>query len=268
MENDPNQPRILLCAPSNAAIDEVAFRLKCSPAAVAGKLNVVRIGAEKAIGDAVKDITLDSLADKKLNVSTNNTENVEGELSSLFRELNAAKHEINAKQKELVQIVDNSARAQTLSDELRMLKSRRHQVSKQVDQMKEVQKNNRRTMDASRRKARRDVLEEAHVVCSTLSGAGHESLNETEFQMIIIDEAAQAIELSSLIPFKFSCSHCVLVGDEKQLPPTVISMQARFGCDVVCNICSLFFQATKFRYNQSLFVRLQRQSPNAVNLLT
>ncbi|KAL1693704.1 SEN1 N terminal-domain-containing protein [Schizophyllum commune] len=251
MENDPNQPRILLCAPSNAAIDEVAFRLKCSPAAIAGKLNVVRIGAEKAIGDAVKDITLDSLADKKLNVSTTNTENVEGELSSLFRELNAAKHEINAKQKELAQIVDNSARAQTLSDELRMLKSRRHQVSKQVDQMKEVQKNNRRTMDASRRKARRDVLEEAHVVCSTLSGAGHESLNESEFQMIIIDEAAQAIELSSLIPFKFSCSHCVLVGDEKQLPPTVISMQA-----------------TKFRYNQSLFVRLQRQSPNAVNLLS
>ncbi|KAI5896492.1 uncharacterized protein SCHCODRAFT_01200004 [Schizophyllum commune H4-8] len=251
MENDPNQPRILLCAPSNAAIDEVAFRLKCSPAAVAGKLNVVRIGAEKAIGDAVKDITLDTLADKKLNVSTTNTENVEGELSSLFRELNAAKHEINAKQKELAQIVDNSARAQTLSDELRMLKSRRHQVSKQVDQMKEVQKNNRRTMDASRRKARRDVLEEAHVVCSTLSGAGHESLNESEFQMIIIDEAAQAIELSSLIPFKFSCSHCVLVGDEKQLPPTVISMQA-----------------TKFRYNQSLFVRLQRQSPNAVNLLS
>ena len=78
MENDPNQPRILLCAPSNAAIDEVAFRLKCSPAAVAGKLNVVRIGAEKAIGDAVKDITLDSLADKKLNVSTTNTESPVG----------------------------------------------------------------------------------------------------------------------------------------------------------------------------------------------
>ncbi|KAL1748411.1 SEN1 N terminal-domain-containing protein [Schizophyllum fasciatum] len=251
MENDPNQPRILLCAPSNAAIDEVAFRLKCSPAAAAGKLNVVRIGAEKVISDAVKEITLDALADKKLNVSTTNTENVEGELSNLFRELSAAKHEIAQKQKEFAQVVDNSARSQALADELRTLKSRRHQVSKQVDQMKEVQKNNRRTMDASRRKARRDVLQEAHVVCATLSGAGHESLNESEFQMIIIDEAAQAIELSSLIPFKFSCSHCVLVGDEKQLPPTVISMQA-----------------TKFRYNQSLFVRLQRQSPKAVNLLS
>jgi len=40
---------------------------------------------------------------------------------------------------------------------------------------------------------------------------------------MVIDEAAQAIELSSLIPLKYGCSKCVMVGDPQQLPPTVIS---------------------------------------------
>jgi senataxin len=41
--------------------------------------------------------------------------------------------------------------------------------------------------------------------------------------MVVIDEAAQSIELSSLIPLKFNCTRCVMVGDPQQLPPTVIS---------------------------------------------
>ncbi|EIC06663.1 tRNA-splicing endonuclease, putative, partial [Microbacterium laevaniformans OR221] len=40
-----------------------------------------------------------------------------------------------------------------------------------------------------------------------------------EFETVIIDEAAQSIELSALIPLKYGCSKCILVGDPKQLPP-------------------------------------------------
>ena len=40
---------------------------------------------------------------------------------------------------------------------------------------------------------------------------------------LVIDEAAQAIELSSLIPLRSSTTQCVMVGDPQQLPPTVIS---------------------------------------------
>jgi senataxin len=45
-----------------------------------------------------------------------------------------------------------------------------------------------------------------------LSGAGHETLEQLDFEMVIIDEAAQSIELSSLIPLKFRCQRCIMVG--------------------------------------------------------
>jgi superfamily I DNA and/or RNA helicase len=32
------------------------------------------------------------------------------------------------------------------------------------------------------------------------------------FETVIIDEAAQSIEISSLIPLKYDCQRCVLVG--------------------------------------------------------
>jgi len=59
-----------------------------------------------------------------------------------------------------------------------------------------------------------EVLQEADVICSTLSGAGHETLEQLDFEMVIIDEAAQSIELSSLIPLKFRCQRCIMVGGE------------------------------------------------------
>ena len=71
-----------------------------------------------------------------------------------------------------------------------------------------------------------------------------------EFETVIIDEAAQCIELSALIPLKYGCSKCILVGDPEQLPPTVLSRSAQ-----------------SFGYEQSLFVRMQRNHPNDVHLL-
>ncbi|KAI7678681.1 hypothetical protein KC353_g22395, partial [Hortaea werneckii] len=47
-----------------------------------------------------------------------------------------------------------------------------------------------------------------------------------EFKTVIIDEAAQCVEMSSLIPLKYGCIKCIMVGDPKQLPPTVFSKEA------------------------------------------
>jgi senataxin len=57
---------------------------------------------------------------------------------------------------------------------------------------------------------------------------------------VIIDEAAQAVEPSSLIPFKYNPRMIVLVGDQCQLPATVFSRIAK-----------------EANYGQSLFLRLQ-----------
>ena len=47
------------------------------------------------------------------------------------------------------------------------------------------------------------------------------------FDTVLIDEAAQAIEVSTLIPLKYACRRLILVGDPSQLPATVFSEPAQ-----------------------------------------
>lgn len=46
------------------------------------------------------------------------------------------------------------------------------------------------------------------------------------FDVLVIDEAAQASEVAVLPPLSLSCQRCVLIGDPQQLPATVISRTA------------------------------------------
>ncbi|KAF0689563.1 hypothetical protein As57867_018918, partial [Aphanomyces stellatus] len=67
-------------------------------------------------------------------------------------------------------------------------------------------------------------LESAHIVFTTLSSAGHRALDDsTNYDILVIDEAAQAVELSTIIPMRFGSRQCVLVGDPQQLSATVFS---------------------------------------------
>ncbi|KAL1802102.1 hypothetical protein ACET3Z_030749 [Daucus carota] len=89
---------------------------------------------------------------------------------------------------------------------------------------------------------RNSILDEAAIVFSTLSFSGSSlfsKLNRT-FDVVIIDEAAQAIEAATLVPLANGCKQVFLVGDPLQLPATVISPVAE-----------------KFKYGMSLFKRFQ-----------
>jgi senataxin len=213
-------PKILLCAPSNAAIDEVAHRLRDGVLG-SGKRGicpqVVRVGADNSINIGVKDISLDFLVDQKMNTSssTDNTPNqTTSEIAVIRKELDSVKKQRQEKQEELAQIQNNTARTLTLQDEIKKLNHRRMALTQQFDRLKDKQKSDFRTLDASRRKCRMEILQEADVICGTLSGSGHEALQleQFDFEMVIIDEAAQAIELSSLIPLKYKCRRCIMVG--------------------------------------------------------
>ncbi|KAK5239355.1 DEAD-box type RNA helicase, partial [Exophiala xenobiotica] len=118
--------------------------------------------------------------------------------------------------------------------------------------MRERQNTTNRDMELSRKRIQQEILDSAHVLCATLSGSGHEIFQglNIEFETVIIDEAAQSIELSALIPLKYGCSKCILVGDPKQLPPTVLSRAA-----------------AKFQYEQSLFARMEHNHKKDVHLL-
>lgn len=73
------------------------------------------------------------------------------------------------------------------------------------------------------------VLDGAEVICATTIGVGHSLLGERRFPVVLMDEATQASEPSALVPITRGCRQLVLVGDHKQLPPTVISKVAEDG---------------------------------------
>eukprot|EP00920_Eleutheroschizon_duboscqi_P018777 GHVT01044563.1.p1 GENE.GHVT01044563.1~~GHVT01044563.1.p1 ORF type:complete len:213 (+),score=39.89 GHVT01044563.1:469-1107(+) len=56
--------------------------------------------------------------------------------------------------------------------------------------------------------------------------AGHPRLDGFAFERVLIDECAQAVEPSSLVPICRGCERLVLIGDHKQLRPTVVARSA------------------------------------------
>ena len=58
--------------------------------------------------------------------------------------------------------------------------------------------------DASRRKLKEFVISQAEIVFSTLSSTGLRIIENTKFSVCVIDEAAQATEVSTLIPLPWA----------------------------------------------------------------
>ncbi len=71
-----------------------------------------------------------------------------------------------------------------------------------------------------------EVLGKAPVVFSTNSTAGADILIRERFDLWIQDEATQSAEAASLIPLRHA-KRWILIGDQKQLPPTILSGEAK-----------------------------------------
>ena len=248
--------KLLICAPSNAAVDELVMRFKEGVKTTDGqfqKLSVVRLGRSDAINANVLDVTLEELVNAKLNVG-NGKKTASGE--DIHQIMMAHKTTCDELNDIRAAIDQNKASGKAISVEQErgfdLLKRKKQQLSNQIDLARDSGDVVARDAEISRRKIQQDVLDNAHVLCATLSGSGHDMFQNLniEFETVIIDEAAQSIELSALIPLKYGCSKCILVGDPKQLPPTVLSREA-----------------ARFQYEQSLFVRMQANHPDDVHLL-
>ncbi|OAA62492.1 hypothetical protein SPI_04032 [Niveomyces insectorum RCEF 264] len=283
---DNTMKKLLVCAPSNAAVDELVLRLKQGVKETTGatrKINVLRLGRSEAINTAVRDVTLEELvkaeiarqtmpqktggggANSKNGSSGSTTPSDDnsggGQPPASDREkLHQRAGEIKTKIQALLPALE-AARCQEdvdrghlnqLQREHDQLRSEQRRLGAEIERDKESGNTYAREAEIKRRQIQQRILSEAHVLCATLSGSGHEvfkNLN-VEFETVIIDEAAQCVELSALIPLKYGCAKCVLVGDPKQLPPTVLSQSA-----------------ARYGYDQSLFVRMQRNRPQDVHLL-
>jgi senataxin len=202
----------------------------------------------------VRDVTLEELVKRRME-----EENIRDNAKADRDKIHSDAAEIKEKVDDLW-IKVNMARDKGDRDEMNkfqreldLWKTRQVQAGAKIDQLKTAGRTVAREVDLKRLQFQREILGSAHVLCATLSGSGHDvfkSLTDVDFETVIIDEAAQCVELSALIPLKYGAVKCILVGDPKQLPPTVLSQSA-----------------ARYGYDQSLFVRMQQCHPGDVHLL-
>ncbi|TDZ73127.1 DNA polymerase alpha-associated DNA helicase A [Colletotrichum trifolii] len=71
-----------------------------------------------------------------------------------------------------------------------------------------------------------NLVRESKVVLATLHGAGGHQLRDQQFDVVIIDEASQALEAQCWVPL-LSAKKAVCAGDHLQLPPTIKSLNSK-----------------------------------------
>ncbi|KAF2499518.1 DNA-binding protein SMUBP-2 [Lophium mytilinum] len=247
--------KLMVCAPSNAAVDELVMRFKDGIKTLGGqtrKVNIVRLGRSDAINTNVVDVTLEALVNKKLNLNSSNGTNDREKTQKLFQEHQAISEQLRQVREQLDAGLAKGDDAVKLKDDFNALRRRKTQLGTQIDNTKDKEKLESREKELNRRRAQQQILDDAHIICATLSGSGHDMFQNLniEFETVVVDEAAQCVEMSALIPLKYGCAKCILVGDPKQLPPTVFSAEAK-----------------RYQYEQSLFVRMQGNHQDDVHLL-
>ncbi|KAM0681562.1 DEAD-box type RNA helicase [Glugoides intestinalis] len=129
----------------------------------------------------------------------------------------------------------------------------------------------------SKQKSKHELVSNASIICTTLNSSVSESIHVEKFDLIIVDEACQATELSTIIPFKYNPDKVILIGDPNQLPPTVLSEQPQLQFSLferllsyhnpvqlniqyrmhpeICNLSSLFFYNNKIQTAEEVFLR-------------
>lgn len=243
--------KVLICAPSNAAVDELVVRLRNGVVNDKGEPivpKIVRLGRGDAINAAVRDLGLEEQIEQQLQARGTNTP-IDPTIRQEHNKCIAERDRI----REALRNGDLSDQETAKFEaELREVNKKRSELGKRLDEQRESASIARRTRDIEKRQIQAKILSDAQVICSTLSGSAHDFLTSMsmKFDQVIIDEACQCVELSAIIPLRYGCKKCVMVGDPNQLPPTVLSQKA-----------------ASFKYEQSLFVRMQKNNPNFVYLL-
>ena len=299
--------RILICAPSNAAIDEIVARVLQPDALVdrTGKPlrpRIVRVGAGKRpagkdvvqaqhSGVDIDAVSLDRLVEERMKgnerketLQEEDDEDSKGrddvkerpreeDVSDLDRALDRLRVQLDEVHEHIHTLEerkstpnvtavdggekDGSKRQKEATNDQpdvhqlldaahkqkkALLAERKHIHGKKNTFMQRQRKRHQLMID-NREAVRLSILNESNIVCTTLTGAGLDlfSSSAASFDCVVIDEAAQAIEVQTLIPLKYECKRCVMVGDDRQLSATVISQSA-----------------SRYEYQQSLFSRLRK----------
>ena len=259
MNNNPNcpLPRILITAPSNAAVDEIVKKLLACRQRLGkdDRFNMMRIGNLRAIHPEVQNISLEKL--KEFNLKSANARG--STVQSLDLEIASRNQRIEELTKKISEINDG--------DELNLY----HRQIKEEIYKRDTAKENRRAQVEHRPNGREvyqqmdELLFNADIIASTLNSSMNKTMenffinrpvkNSRPFAICIMDEASQCVEPEALIPLRLRFNKLVMVGDPAQLGATVTSVQAK-----------------KKDYDVSLFARIfknfEHQPNNPIQNLT
>ncbi|NXC49988.1 SMBP2 protein, partial [Penelope pileata] len=177
--------KVLCCAPSNVAVDNLVERL-------AGyKARILRLGHPARLLEPIQQHSLDAVLAR-------------GDNAQIVADI----------RKDIDQAFAKTKKAQDKGE-------RSHFLSEIKALRKELKEREETAMAAA--------LTHASVVLATNTGASSDGplklLPENHFDLVVIDECAQALEASCWIPL-LKAPKCILAGDHKQLPPTIISHKA------------------------------------------
>ncbi|PIK42599.1 putative DNA-binding protein SMUBP-2 [Apostichopus japonicus] len=178
--------KVVACAPSNVAVDNLIERLGRSK-----DINVVRIGHPARLLPEIQRFSLDA----RLAAS------------------DAGKLLIDIR-KDIDKILGKASKSKQREDRKSTWNEIKH-LRKELREREQL--------------ALKMILSEADVVLATntsISGDGPVHLLPGDhFDLSVVDECAQAVEAGCWIPLRLA-RKCVLAGDHKQLPPTIISDKA------------------------------------------
>ncbi|CAH6793435.1 DNA-binding protein SMUBP-2 [Phodopus roborovskii] len=177
--------KVLCCAPSNIAVDNLVERLALS------KKRILRLGHPARLLESAQQHSLDAVLARSDNAQI--VADIRKDIDQLF-----------SKNKK----TQDKREKSNFQNEIKLLR-------------KELKEREEAAMVQS--------LTAADVVLATNTGASSDGplklLPENHFDVVVVDECAQALEASSWIPL-LKAPKCILAGDHKQLPPTTISNKA------------------------------------------
>lgn len=181
------EKRILVCAPSNNAVDLLAKKLD------EVGLNVVRIGNVTRIDDATTKLTIAEKA--RNNPEWQHIKKIKIEAEEAKRQAGSFKRSFGAQQR---------------SDRKAMYRESR-ELRQWARDMEE--------------KLVQDILMKAQAICTTLVGVSYRELANVKFDSVVIDEASQSLEPECWNAM-LKANRVILAGDHYQLPPTIKSKNA------------------------------------------
>jgi superfamily I DNA and/or RNA helicase len=152
--------KVLACAPSNLAVDNLLERL------VAAGERVVRLGHPARVLEELREHTLDLIVDRQADVK-------------LARKLVRDAQVLRDRAARFTRAKPAPGARQELREEARQLIADARRMESQVVQQ---------------------VLDQAHVLCATTTGLDSEILGQRQFDLAVIDEACQSTEPGCWLP--------------------------------------------------------------------